>query len=185
MGRLAQTEGLTEEQQAILEAVRDYVDNEIIPAAQELEHADEYPQEIVDGLKEINDTLGHRAGDAALRTLAGRFTDAVRDGDSVARMGGDEFLVLLEGVHDETEAPDVAEKIRKVAEAPVVVGGHLLRTTVSIGVALARPGETADDVVARADRAMYTAKQTGRNRVHSLDRPASDGAAPAGSYASE
>ena len=139
----------------------------------------------VDGLKEINDTLGHRAGDAALRTLAGRFTDAVRDGDSVARMGGDEFLVLLEGVHDETEALEVAEKIRKVAEAPVVVGGHLLRTTVSIGVALARPGETADDVVARADRAMYTAKQTGRNRVHSLDRPASDGAAPAGSYASE
>lgn len=53
MGRLAQTEGLTEEQQAILEAVRDYVDNEIIPAAQELEHADEYPQEIVDGLKEM------------------------------------------------------------------------------------------------------------------------------------
>lgn len=131
----------------------------------------------VDGFKQINDTYGHRAGDAILRTLAGRITDLVRDGDPVARMGGDEFLVILEAVGDREHATAIAEKIRMAATEPIAVAADVLLVTVSVGVTLAGPHETPDDVVARADDAMYAAKDAGRDRVVYLDSP--------GAYASE
>jgi diguanylate cyclase (GGDEF)-like protein/PAS domain S-box-containing protein len=123
----------------------------------------------VDGLKQINDTHGHRAGDTALRTLALRIAKVVRDEDPIARMGGDEFLVILEGVHDTGEAYAIAEKIRAACATPIVVAGEILTVTVSVGVTLVGPLEHADEVVARADLAMYAAKQEGRNQVRVLD----------------
>ena len=123
----------------------------------------------VDGLKQINDTHGHRAGDTALRTLALRIAEVVREEDPIARMGGDEFLVILEGVHDTGEAYAIAEKIRAACATPIVVAGEILTATVSVGVTLVGAHEHADEVVARADLAMYAAKQEGRNQVRVLD----------------
>jgi diguanylate cyclase (GGDEF)-like protein/PAS domain S-box-containing protein len=119
----------------------------------------------VDAFKSVNDEHGHAAGDALLRALADRIVDAVRSEDTVARMGGDEFLVLLEGVHSQDQALALAEKIRAVAAEPVDVADGAVSASVSIGVTLGRDGESADALVARADAAMYEAKRAGRNRV--------------------
>lgn len=131
----------------------------------------------VDRFKEINDRLGHAAGDAVLRTLASRIGDCVRSGDVTARVGGDEMLVVLDGVHGIADALDIAEKIRIATSMPidlpaagVLIGeatGHV-STTMSIGVTLTCDGESVDQLIARADRAMYQAKRTGTNRVIAL-----------------
>jgi diguanylate cyclase (GGDEF)-like protein/PAS domain S-box-containing protein len=121
----------------------------------------------VDGFKDVNDRYGHSAGDVALATIARRIGECVRSGDLVARMGGDEFLVILEGVHDVAEAETIAEKIRARAAEPIRWGDNDLRLTVSIGAAVSAPIESADALVSRADAAMYRAKRAGRNRVES------------------
>ena len=122
----------------------------------------------IDMFKAINDTHGHAAGDEVLRALAERIAQSVRKDDIVARIGGDELLVLLTGVHGLEEATVIAEKIRARAEDPVTVGALTLATSLSIGVTLSRSDESTDDLVARADTAMYRAKEQGRNRVLSL-----------------
>jgi diguanylate cyclase (GGDEF)-like protein/PAS domain S-box-containing protein len=121
----------------------------------------------VDKFKDINDTHGHAAGDTVLRVLTGRITASIRHEDLVARMGGDEFLVFLSRIHDLDEAAAIAEKIRDVAAAPIPLSDGLgtVHTSLSIGVALARPGEPTDALIARADTAMYEAKKAGRNTV--------------------
>jgi diguanylate cyclase (GGDEF)-like protein len=83
----------------------------------------------------------------------------------IVRMGGDEFLIILEGVHDLEEATMIAEEIRRSVSEPVDVGNHDVAVTVSIGVTLCSAGEDADSLVARADGAMYQAKRAGRNQV--------------------
>jgi diguanylate cyclase (GGDEF)-like protein/PAS domain S-box-containing protein len=122
----------------------------------------------VDDFKEINDTYGHTVGDDYLRALARRLREAVRVSDAVGRMGGDEFLVVLEGIHGLDEACAIAEKVRAAAARPVRVPGGRVTATVSVGVTLRQPDDTADSMIARADEAMYRAKAEGRNQVVTL-----------------
>ena len=119
----------------------------------------------VDDLKRVNDTFGHAAGDELLRMVATRMSSSVRGGDVVARIGGDEMLVVLDGVHDLEQAAELANKLRAVVAEPALIGEQWHRVTMSVGVTLAAPGEDVDAVVARADAAMYAAKQGGRDRV--------------------
>jgi diguanylate cyclase (GGDEF)-like protein/PAS domain S-box-containing protein len=122
----------------------------------------------VDHFKSVNDGFGHGVGDAVLRTVARRMRFAVREGDVVARLGGDELLVVLEGVHDLPEAEHFAAMLGNSVARPMVVGGHELHVTVSIGVTLVDPSDCTETLIDRADRAMYEAKQHGRNRVVAL-----------------
>ncbi|MDE2408529.1 MAG: diguanylate cyclase [Xanthomonadaceae bacterium] len=121
----------------------------------------------VDRFKAINDLHGHAAGDQVLIVLAQRIRACVRSDDICARMGGDELLVILDGIHDLAEAGSIAEKIRSAVEIPIPLGNDQegITTSMSIGVALAAAGETFDEVMARADTAMYEAKKKGRNQV--------------------
>ena len=119
----------------------------------------------VDHFKTINDTLGHAAGDVVLATLAARISESVRQGDTVGRMGGDEMVVLLPGVHSLDEAAQIAEKIRCRAAEPIHHDGRDIQATLSIGATLSVPGESATEVTARADEAMYQAKKGRRNTV--------------------
>jgi diguanylate cyclase (GGDEF)-like protein len=119
----------------------------------------------VDHFKRINDTHGHAAGDAALQYLARLMLRSARGGDLVARIGGEEFLIILPG-SDVSEAQHAAERLRQVIEQGAMRWGELsLRFTVSAGVAEWRDGDTPDSLVARADAALYAAKRGGRNRV--------------------
>ena len=119
-----------------------------------------------DNLKTVNDTHGHQAGDRLLKTLARCIQAELRYTDVPARMGGDEFVVLLPETPTKG-AIDVAERIRDaVANSTSSADGGRITSTVSIGVAsFPEDGGSIDSVLARADRAMYQAKQTGRNRV--------------------
>ena len=119
----------------------------------------------VDHFKDVNDTWGHSAGDLVLTTLADRVRECVRANDTVGRMGGDEMLVLLPGLHSLDEAAQIAEKIRCRAAEPICNGEQVFHTTLSIGATLAVPGESASTMTARADIAMYEAKRAGRNTV--------------------
>lgn len=120
----------------------------------------------IDRFKEINDEHGHAAGDEVLRTVGERVASTIRSDDYAARIGGDELLILLPGVHSIDEATEVAEKIREVASQRVALPGDVgLCPRLSIGVTLLRRGETTDELVERADDAMYLAKNAGRDRV--------------------
>ena len=120
----------------------------------------------VDRFKVVNDEYGHAVGDVVLRTLGERIRECIRSDDFAARIGGDEFLVVLTGLHEEREALTIAEKIRLVADQSVAVSpAARIRATVSIGIAISSAGETADHLVQRADTAMYRAKKAGRNLV--------------------
>jgi diguanylate cyclase (GGDEF)-like protein/PAS domain S-box-containing protein len=116
----------------------------------------------VDRFKPVNDRYGHTAGDELLRVVAARLQGAVRDRDVVGRLGGDEFLVVCPDVGGAGEAMAVAERVRSSIAGVVQLGRTTLEVRVSLGVACAPAGTTADAVVARADAAMYEAK---RNRA--------------------
>ena len=128
----------------------------------------------IDSFKLVNDTYGHAAGDIVLCAVAERVTSSVRQGDIVARFGGDEIIVVLNGVHDLESAIQVGEKIRALAAEPILVPGSEISITVSIGVTLCAPGEIPDHYLVRADRAMYRAKKEGRDRVIAIP-PADSG----------
>lgn len=122
----------------------------------------------IDWFKEVNDRYGHAAGDEVLRVTAERIRISIRQDDIAARFGGDEMLVVLAGVRDLAEALRVADKVRSACRDEIGVAGSVLQVTVSIGVVLARAGQPIDEVIADADRAMYEAKQSGRDRVVAL-----------------
>ena len=123
----------------------------------------------IDRFKDVNDEHGHAAGDEVLRTVGERVAATIRADDYAARIGGDELLVLLPGVHSINEATEVAEKIREVVSQRVALpDGVGICPQLSIGVTLLRAGETTDALVERADNAMYLAKKAGRNRVVSV-----------------
>ena len=119
----------------------------------------------VDHFKRINDTYGHAAGDKVLVEVAGRLRSALRPGDIVARLGGEEFGVLLPNARTATAAA-LCEGLRDaVAAFPFVLAGVQNVVTVSIGVTSYASGEESDGTLARADRRLYRAKSSGRNRV--------------------
>jgi diguanylate cyclase (GGDEF)-like protein len=120
----------------------------------------------LDHFKPVNDTLGHAAGDALLKLIAERLNGILRVGDTVARIGGDEFVVLQLGIHDNDEARLLAHRIIRVVSAPYVIDGHDVRIGVSIGVALApHDGVTFDRLAACGDAALYQAKHKGRGCI--------------------
>jgi diguanylate cyclase (GGDEF)-like protein/PAS domain S-box-containing protein len=118
-----------------------------------------------DKFKEVNDTLGHSGGDEALRIIAERIRSATRATDIAARMGGDEFMVVLPSVQDLSAAVRVAEAIRSAVSQWMEVDGKSVRLSVSIGATLAAPGELLEAVMHRADEGMYQAKREGRDQV--------------------
>ena len=121
----------------------------------------------VDGFKQVNDTYGHRSGDDLLIQLAQRLSAAVRDLDTVARLSGDEFTIILEGlVEPVDDATRIAEKIIVSLNKPFLLSGREVRVSASMGVALHRQGEcNTAELLGRADKAMYSAKQSGKNRI--------------------
>jgi diguanylate cyclase (GGDEF)-like protein/PAS domain S-box-containing protein len=118
----------------------------------------------LDQFKIVNDSLGHTIGDGLLQAVGVRLVASVRAHDTVARMGGDEFTVLLSDVSDSSSAATVAQKILESVSYPMVIDGHELFVTTSIGIALyPEDGTDAETLLKNADRAMYHAKEEGRN----------------------
>jgi len=124
----------------------------------------------IDRFKTINDTLGHPVGDALLRETGARLKHMLREADTVARVGGDEFLILLPQVSAAREAAQVAAKLLAALSAPFTVLGHSLHVTVSVGVSFyPQDGEDADTLIKHADVALYAAKGKGRNNYQLFD----------------
>jgi len=118
----------------------------------------------LDGFKDINDTLGHSAGDAVLREISRRITDCARPLDTVARLGGDEFAVLLPSSPDQRTIAGEADCLLSTLSAPITLDDRTVHVGASIGIALfPRDGRHAEDLLSAADLALYQAKDEGRN----------------------
>ena len=117
----------------------------------------------VDRFKEVNDTFGHAAGDAVLRQVAATLQGCVRQSDTVARLGGDEFVVVLEDIKEWANANSVAEKVLAGMRNPVQLEGRSIAVTSSIGVAYGSGSDECEELLGRADAALYEAKKAGRN----------------------
>ena len=118
----------------------------------------------LDRFKNVNDSLGHPIGDELLKVVAERLRGQIREQDTVARHGGDEFLIILEELHDPQHAASVAQKLLTTLTEPVIINHHQLFIGASIGISIyPDDGDNADTLVTNADTAMYRAKETGRN----------------------
>jgi len=119
----------------------------------------------IDRFKSVNDIAGHAVGDQLLIGVGRRLREVLRPADTVARLGGDEFVVLCENLYDvQNEAVAIAERICETVSQPFSAAGNELFTSASVGLAFVRPGDDPHVLVARADSAMYMAKQRGRSR---------------------
>jgi len=130
----------------------------------------------LDKFKDINDTLGHHMGDHLLQAVGARLTDTLRKGDTVARMGGDEFLLLLPEMKRAEDCNRIAGKIVNAFQQPFVIDTHELHITTSIGIAIyPNDSENVDTLIKHADIAMYRAKGSGRNNFQHYSPPAASG----------
>lgn len=120
----------------------------------------------MDKFKQVNDEFGHEAGDKLLREVGLRVSRCVRSGDTVSRLAGDEFVIVLPEIAHAHDAQSTAEKVIGVLAEPMTIAGHPLELTTSIGIAIATPDAelSAPELLARADAAMYAAKKAGRNQ---------------------
>jgi diguanylate cyclase (GGDEF)-like protein/PAS domain S-box-containing protein len=128
----------------------------------------------LDGFKEINDSMGHVAGDSLLATMAQRLRHALRESDTLARFGGDEFVAVLPDVQDGALLASLTGRMSTAARVPVLLDGRTLCLSASIGVALyPDDGATAAELIGRADAAMYAAKRQLRGGTRASDLGAS------------
>lgn len=125
----------------------------------------------LDRFKQINDSLGHHIGDVLLQSVSTRLRQALRDTDTVARHGGDEFIVLVPRLHQEEHAGQIAEKLLAVFRHPITAEGHEFFVSASIGISLfPDDGNDVNSLIKHADAAMYRAKNQGRNRYEYYTR---------------
>ncbi|QMS90696.1 CHASE2 domain-containing protein [Nostoc edaphicum CCNP1411] len=119
----------------------------------------------LDGFKQVNDTLGHETGDRLLMTIAGRLSNSLRSSDTVSRLGGDEFTVILRAIPNVQIAAKVAEKILSSITKPIVLDGYTIRVSASIGISVyPYNSQDSETLMKQADAAMYRAKRLGKNR---------------------
>ena len=124
----------------------------------------------LDRFKTVNDSLGHLAGDRLLREVAGRIKNSLRNGDTLARFAGDEFVVLFEDVTEVTTVTRIVERIQEFLVQPLELNGQTVMPSASMGIALSTAGyERAEDILRDADTAMYRAKSSGRARYEVFD----------------
>lgn len=142
----------------------------------------------LDGFKHVNDMLGHEFGDHLLQGVARRLESIIRRVDTVARFGGDEFVLILEGLKRRHDAAVVAQKALQAVHTPLEIAGHQLHVGASIGISV-YPDDATDleELLRLADLAMYEAKQTGRNRFvfHGQSDLTEDGLEPLSSQRNE
>jgi diguanylate cyclase (GGDEF)-like protein/PAS domain S-box-containing protein len=117
----------------------------------------------LDNFKRVNDSLGHQAGDTVLCEISRRLKTCIRKSDTVGRMGGDEFVILLPDLHSEKDADEVSQKILSAIAQPLRIGKHEIIVTASIGISLFPACEDVDSLFKNADLAMYRVKDSGRN----------------------
>lgn len=125
----------------------------------------------IDGFKALNEKYGHAAGDEILREVARRILSSLRQTDTLARLGNDEFALLLLEIEEEHQARFALERIKNVLEAPILVGQHSIKIAYSMGIKHVQQGEThADEMLLTAENALHQAKQQGGNRVQTVDK---------------
>ena len=130
----------------------------------------------LDKFKQINDVWGHKLGDLLLKTVGERLTVALRKSDTVARMGGDEFLVIIPEIDDAEDTDIIAGKILQAFKEPFIISGRNLSVTTSLGVAIyPHDGKDGEALIKNADIAMYAAKATGRNKYRRYSHCMQDG----------
>ncbi|MEJ2442122.1 MAG: EAL domain-containing protein [Exilibacterium sp.] len=118
----------------------------------------------LDRFKNINDSLGHDAGDLLLKAVSRRLHESIRGMDTIARLGGDEFVVVLEGINDVEDVTYIANKLLTTLARPINILGHEISTTVSIGISIfPQDGDNTEELLKHADIAMYKAKELGKN----------------------
>ena len=120
----------------------------------------------LDGFKIINDNYGHSAGDHVLKIVSERMKELVRESDTVARQGGDEFVLLLTNLSSKSEVGPILDKLIKTVEEPIFFEGKKLEISISAGVSFCSAGESTDtdELISKADKAMYQAKIKGKGR---------------------
>jgi diguanylate cyclase (GGDEF)-like protein/PAS domain S-box-containing protein len=123
----------------------------------------------LDRFKIVNDSLGHSAGDDLLREVARRIQEVIRPGDAVARIGGDEFVVIINGMVRPGDASLTARRLRRAIAKPIQLGGQSAVITTSVGIAVADGTESPEDLLRDSDTALYRAKEQGRDRADVFD----------------
>lgn len=125
----------------------------------------------LDGFKAVNDTHGHEMGDNLLKIIAGRMQETLRESDTLARIGGDEFVAVLIDLPNKEASSPILDRLLEVTSEPVHLDGHKLCVSASLGVSYFPQAELmeADQLLRQADQAMYAAKQAGKNRYHIFD----------------